>query len=149
MYTHILIPTDGSELARKGVDHGLTLAKKLGSRVTLLTVTEAFPIQAAPSGLGWVPSGPDMERWKTSQKSHADAVLAEVRKAAETMGVEASAVHVPDGRAADAIVETAKSAGCNLIVMGSHGRRGLTRLLLGSQTSEVLAHSPVPVLVVR
>ncbi len=149
MYKHILISTDGSDVAQKGVDHGLSLAKALGAKVTIVTVTERFPIYADVTGIGWVPGPTEVADYEAGQKKWADGVLARMKAAADKLGVEAETLHVPDALPAEAIIETAKSCGCGLIVMSSHGRRGLGRLLLGSQTSEVLAHSPVPVLVVR
>ncbi len=149
MYNHILISTDGSETATKGLDHGLTLAKALGSKVTIVTVTEAFPIHAAAAGDVWV--GPDEHNggYEETQQELAEGILKSAQEAAKKIGVSAELVHVPNSLAAEAIVETAKTRDCSLICMSSHGRRGLGRLLLGSQTAEVLAHSPVPVLVVR
>lgn len=149
MYAHILISTDGSEVAQKGVDHGLSLAKSLGARVTVVTVTERFPFRASAAGAGWVPTGDDIANYQASQKEHADRILAAVKDAAGKLGVAIEAIHVPDGWPSEAIIETAKAQDCSLIVMASHGRRGLGRLLLGSQTSEVLAYSTLPVLVVR
>ncbi|MEQ1941770.1 universal stress protein [Mesorhizobium sp. VNQ89] len=149
MYKHILISTDGSELAQKGVDHGLSLAKSLGAKVTIVTVTEPFPFSATAAGAGWVPGPDDIASYQEGQKEFADRTLAKVKEAAQVLGVEAATVHVADARPAEAILDVAKTEACSLIVMASHGRRGLGRLLLGSQTSEVLAHSSVPVLVVR
>jgi nucleotide-binding universal stress UspA family protein len=150
MYEHILISTDGSEVAQKGVDHGLSLAKNLGARVTIVMVTEQFPVPgyAGVAG-GWIPGPEDMARYEASQKEAAQKVLGAVETAAKELGVAADIVHVPDAFPAEAIIEVAKARDCSLIVMASHGRRGLRRLVLGSQTWEVLANSPVPVLVVR
>ena len=149
MYKHILISTDGSEVAQKGVDHGLSLAKSLAARVTVITVTEPFPYRAAASSTGWAPLPIDVSGYEQGQKDVAEKLLASAKDAAAKLGVEASILHVPDSPPAEAIVETVRTQGCSLIVMASHGRRGLGRMLLGSQTAEVLAHSPVPVLVVR
>jgi len=149
MYKHILISTDGSEVAQKGVDHGLSLARSLGARVSVITVTEPFPYYAAASSAGWAPLPVDISGYEEGQKDAAEKLLGNVKAAAAKLGVEAWVVHVPDSQPAEAIVETARTQGCSLIVMSSHGRRGLGRMLLGSQTAEVLAHSPVPVLVVR
>ena len=149
MYKHILISTDGSDVAQKGVNHGLYLAKSLAARVTVITVTEPFPYYAAASSAGWAPLPIDISGYEEGQKDAAEKLLAIVNEAATKLGVEASVVHVPDSTPAEAIVETARTQGCSLIVMSSHGRRGIGRMLLGSQTAEVLAHSPVPVLVVR
>jgi len=150
MYDHILISTDGSEVAQKGIDHGLSLAKSLGARVTVVMVTEGFPIYAQTGMTGaWIPGPTEMAQYEAGQKEMVQEVLAAVAAAAKQLGVSADTVHVPEGYPAEAIVDTAKARDCSLIVMGSHGRRGLRKLVLGSQTSEVLAHSPVPVLVVR
>ena len=150
MYDHILISTDGSEVAQKGVDHGLSLAKSLGARATIIMVTERFPIYAEPGIAGtWVPGPAEIAQYDASQKELAQKVLAAVEAAARKLGVPADTVHVPEAYPAEAIVELAKARNCSLIVMASHGRRGLRKLVLGSQTSEVLANSPVPVLVVR
>ncbi|MET0481745.1 MAG: universal stress protein [Aestuariivirgaceae bacterium] len=150
MYEHILISTDGSEVAQKGVDQGLSLAKQLGARVTIVMVTERFPVPVH-TGIagGWIPGPEEMARYEAAQKDMAREVLAAVAAAARKLGVPADTVHVPDGYPAEAIIEVAKARDCGLIVMASHGRRGLRKLLLGSQTAEVLADSPVPVLVVR
>ncbi len=149
MYKQILISTDGSELAQKGVDHGLSLAKSLGAKVIVITVTERFPIHAGSIAGGWVPGPTEMAAYEASQKEAAEKVLADVKAAADRLGVDAETIHVPDAFPAEAILETASTRNCSLIVMASHGRRGLGRLLLGSQTSEVVTSSPVPVLVVR
>lgn len=146
MYTHILVPTDGSELAQKGVDHGLSLAKALGSAVTIITVTEPYP---RVYGDGWAPGPDDIKRFEEDNRKAAAELLARAKAQAEKLGLTADVVHVPDVYPATAIVDSARQKGCNLIVMSSHGRRGIARMLLGSQTSEVLAHSEVPVLVVR
>jgi nucleotide-binding universal stress UspA family protein len=149
MYKHILISTDGSDVSQKGVDHGLSLAKALGAKVTIITVTERFPIRADVVGMGWVPGPTEMADYAAGQQKWAEGVLARAKEGADKLGVQADTLHVPDSLPAEAIIETAKARDCSLIAMSSHGRRGLGRLLLGSQTSEVLAHSPVPVLVVR
>lgn len=149
MYRHILISTDGSEVAQKGVDHGLSLAKTLGAKVTVVTVTEPFPFSATAAGAGWVPGPNDISTYEEGQKEFAGKVLDRVKEAAAKLGVTVETHHVPNAHPAEAIVDVAKSEDCSLIVMASHGRRGLGRLILGSQTSEVLTYSPVPVLVVR
>ncbi|MEK1889131.1 MAG: universal stress protein [Phyllobacterium sp.] len=151
MYSHILISTDGSELAKKGVDHGLSLAKRLGAKATIITVTEPFPIYATAGTMGvWPPIDPkEYELYEATQTEAAAKVLAAIEDSAEKLGVPVETVHVLEKRPAEAIIDTAKTRGCDLIVMASHGRRGLGRLLLGSQTSEVVAYGQVPVLVVR
>ena len=91
----------------------------------------------------------EVERYQSSQKAFAEEILTSVKTAANQIGVASETLHIPDKRPAEAILETAEAHEGSLIVMASHGRRGITRLLLGSQTAEVLAHSPFPVLVVR
>jgi nucleotide-binding universal stress UspA family protein len=149
MYQHILLATDGSELAQRGVDHGLSLAKALGAKVTIVTATEPFPFSSRAVGAGWVPTAEDRYNYEKGQKEFADETLKTAKDAADRIGVAAETLHIVDAHAATAIIETAQARDCSLIVMASHGRRGLGRLILGSQTAEVLAHSPVPVLVVR
>lgn len=149
MYSHILISTDGSELASKGLDHGLKLAKALGARVTIITVTERFPVYADALGAAYVTSETMLADYDASQRDAAAAVLNAAKSAADRVGVTAETLHIPNAQPAEAIIEAAKSRNCSLIAMASHGRRGLGRLVLGSVTAEVLAHSPVPVLVVR
>jgi nucleotide-binding universal stress UspA family protein len=147
MYNHILISTDGSEVAQKGVDHGLSLAKSLGARVTIIMATDRLPAYAFSDTFV---TGPELlAQYEATQKEIAQRTLAAVDAAAKKLGVSVDTVHVPEAYPAEAIVELAKERDCSLIVMSSHGRRGLRKLVLGSQTSEVLAHSPVPVLVVR
>ncbi|WFC41789.1 universal stress protein [Pseudoxanthomonas sp. SE1] len=148
MYRHILIATDGSELAGKGVEHGLALATRLQARATVLTVSE--PINTGfDDGLGWSAMGTSLPEFQAAREEAARKVLDAAAAQAATHGVEAQCLHVTDRYAAEAIVETAERQGCDLIVMASHGRRALGRLLLGSQTSEVLARCGVPVLVIR
>ena len=143
MYANILLSTDGSDVATKGVKHGLALAKALNAKVTVISVTEP------PSPIMWMPTQEDVDRFDAACKEHAGKVLNEARAMAERTGVSAELLHVPNAHPATAIIETAKSGGYHLIVMASHGRRGLRKLILGSQTSEVLVDGSVPVLVVH
>ena len=146
MYKHLLISTDGSDVAQKGVDQGLALAASLGAKATIVTVTEPFPAYASAAG-GWIPT--EMAGYAEAQKEFADRTLGRAAEGAGKLGVAIETLHVPDAQPVETIVETAKSRGCDLIVMASHGRRGLGRLLLGSTTAEVLSHGATPVLVVR
>lgn len=146
MYQHILISTDGSDVAQKGVDQGLALAKSLGAKVTIFTASERLPVYAGiDGGLGAFA----YDDYAAGQKEAAEKVLAATKASASRKGVEVDTVYTENALPAEAIIETAKARDCSLIVMSSHGRRGLGRLVLGSVTAEVLAHSPVPVLVVR
>jgi nucleotide-binding universal stress UspA family protein len=152
MYKHILVSTDGSEVAQKGVDHALDLARALKAKVTLISVAETIlPYATSDVGLGtstYIDPSMYIE-YADIQKRAAEKVLTDARDAAGLIGVEADTVCLENIVPAGAIVETASAHGCDLIVMSSHGRRGLRRLVLGSVTSEVLAISPLPVLVVR
>jgi len=145
MYKHILIASDGSELAGRAVEQGLTLAKTLGSKVTAVTVTE--PWTAAVSG-EWAVAFP-VEEYEKAAAANAQKILKSVSETAARFGVECEAVHVKDQFAAEGIVDEAKNRNCDLIVMGSHGRRGLVKFVLGSQASRVLTHSTTPMLIVR
>jgi nucleotide-binding universal stress UspA family protein len=150
MYAQILIATDGSELAGHALDQGLKLAKALGSRVTIVTVTEPAAVvgggYATMAGIGFDP----IPELIDAQKKIADGVLDAAAKTAEGQGVvDVKTLLVDNSFPAEGVVAAAEQIGADLIVMASHGRRGLGRLLLGSQTSNVLAHSKVPVLVTR
>jgi nucleotide-binding universal stress UspA family protein len=148
MYAHILIPTDGSETADRGLDHGLALAAKVGARVTVITATEALPsYSGVGTGFGLTPEV--TEAYDRQQAAHAQALLDAAKARAAAAGVACDTLHVPQAHAAEAIVEAARTQGADLIVMASHGRRGLGRLFLGSQAAAVVNQSPVPVLVVR
>ncbi|HEY8669460.1 MAG TPA: universal stress protein [Terriglobales bacterium] len=150
MYANILLSTDGSDVARKGVEHGVALAKALNAKVTVITVTEPLPVDyGGGHDSGWIPSREEFDSFEAACRERAGKVLAGARAMAEHIGTSAELLHVPNAYPATAIIETAKSRGCDLIVMASHGRRGLRKLLLGSQTSEVLLDGSVPVLVVR
>lgn len=149
MYARILIATDGSDLADRALEHGFQLAKLAGSDVTIVTVTE--PVTIVGGGYASVAGGvidPLPELVDAQEKAAKDLLDRAAKRAAE-QGITAKTILVDNSFAAEGIVETAKSIGAELIVMGSHGRRGLNRLLLGSQTNNVLAHTNIPVLVTR
>jgi len=149
MYTHVLIPIDGSELAQAGAAHGLSLAREHGARVTAMTATEAPGGQFAYSSELWTPGEAEMAAYEREQRRDAEAILAPVRASAAQLGIEIETVHVPDRRAAPAILDTARKCGCDVIVMASHGRTGMSRVMLGSHTAEVLARADIPVIVFR
>lgn len=148
MYRNILIATDGSDLAGKAVDHGVMLAKATGASVVFVTVTENWSAIAMGAESTQGMSNP-IESYEAIAAKRAQNILAAAKTAAEDAGIECETAHVPDQPPAEGIIETANEKGCDLIVMASHGRRGLNRLVLGSQTTEVLAYSKVPVLVLR
>lgn len=148
MYKHILIATDGSELAAKGMEHGMALAAPLGAKVTVLTVTEPLKARAAQAAIAGGVRDP-VARYDQAIDETMKERFAEIEKRAEAHGVEVELVHEIDEYPAEAIVRSAKLHNCDLIVMSSHGRRGARRLILGSQTSEVVTHTTIPVLVIR
>ena len=144
MYHHILIPTDGSPLSASAVEKGVALAKTLGAKVTALTVMEPFPV------LRGAPQSYDAPAEYT-RHAHAQAErhLAEAEQQAKLVGVPCEVVKVEHGQPYEAIIETAGARGCDLITMASHGRRGISALILGSETMKVLMHSKLPVLIYR
>jgi nucleotide-binding universal stress UspA family protein len=145
MYKHILIATDGSELAHKAVEQGFAIAKALGAKVTVVTVTEPWTA-VVPGEMGMAFP---IDEYEKGAAENAGNILDIVKREAATAGVACETVHMADQFPADGIIATAKDKGCDLIVMASHGRRGISRLLLGSQANQVVVHSTVPVLVVR
>jgi nucleotide-binding universal stress UspA family protein len=148
VYSHILIATDGSELAGTAVEHGLALATALNARVTFMTATPDWSAtqmaELAERGI----ADPVLD-YETKAAGWARKVLAGCEARATKIGVRAATLHVKDQAAADAIIDTAHNAGCDLIVMASHGRTGVTRMLLGSVALKVLAKCELPVLVCR
>ena len=149
MYTRIVVGVDSSELADKALNHALTLAKDWKARLFVVTATEPSTIVAPGAEMIAVNTGEFIAEMEVVKAQSAKATLDEVKATAKASGVNVDCIHVPSSVAADAILDTAKQQGADLIVMGSHGRRGLGRLLLGSQAADVLAHSTVPVLVIK
>jgi nucleotide-binding universal stress UspA family protein len=148
MYRHILIATDGSTLAEKAVKHGLSLAKSTGGKVTALIVEAPFSVYNVPeSRLRQMPEA--FAQHAEEIRKHATRVLDHVADAAKAAGVACETTQLESDQPYRAIIATAKEKGCDLIVMASHGRKGLSRLLLGSETQAVLSRVNVPVLVVR
>lgn len=148
MYKHILIATDGSELAKKAASEGFALAKSLGAKVTAVTVTEQWNAIAMAAKAERGPTNP-IEAYEQHAHAAADRILDDIASSASASGISCATLHVKDRPPADGIIDAAKSSGCDLIVMASHGRRGLSRLLLGSQAARVVTASDVPVLVCR
>ena len=140
MYRHILIPTDGSELAEHGMAHGLALAKSLGAKVSIIFVVEPFSEM----------TGRFLEAVATYaelRKEQAASALASAANLAKKAGVPCETIQVESGQPHQAIIAAAGDKGCDLIVMASHGRSGLSMLLIGSVTNKVLTQAKTPVLV--
>lgn len=145
MYKHMLIATDGSDFALRAARHGLQLAKANGTKVSVITVTPPWHAIS----LSEIALGHAEEQYDQRINRYAEDLLAKVGAAAKELGIACDIVHLSHERAYEAIIDTAKKRGCDLIVVGSHGRRGITGLVLGSETVKVLTHSKVPVLVYR
>ena len=147
MYQRILIATDGSTLSRKAVGSGIKLAALMGAQVVALKVVPRYPVSYFEGGM--TVSAKDVAKVEKQWAEAALAVVEDVKVSAEAKGVKAKAVITTSDLISESIIATAKKHKCDLIVMASHGRRGLKRLLLGSETVQVLTHSHVPVLVFR
>jgi nucleotide-binding universal stress UspA family protein len=147
MYKHILIPTDGSEIAEKAVAAGIEFAREASAKVTLFTAVPEF---SPPS------EGEIMARRVTSIADHArnsekmaSGILAPAVERARAAGLEFDTDHVQSNQPWQAIIDGARRHGCDAIFMGSHGRKGLSRLVHGSETQQVLTHSTIPTVVYR
>jgi nucleotide-binding universal stress UspA family protein len=145
MYTNILIPTDGTELAGKAVQHGIALAKRVGAKTTVLTVLPPFHTFTTDTQM--IEDTP--AQYKARMQEHARKTLGVIAQAAQAAGVTCETVQVEHEHPYQAIIDTAGSRGCDLIVMASHGRHGISAIVLGSETVKVLTHCKVPVLVHR
>lgn len=145
MYKHILLPTDGSDLSLNAVDAGIALAAKIGAKVFGLHVAAPFPALAYMTEVVTISASAYDEEAAT----RAERYLAEVAERAKSAGVDCDTHYTFDEHPAKVICEIAREHDCDLIVMGSHGRRGLDRLLLGSVTQRVLVGCDLPVLVCR
>lgn len=145
MFKHILLPTDGSELSVAAIQQGVRFAKSIGAKVTGLCV---MPHQHAFFYETEIPMEA-LEQAAKRYKQQADKYLAVIEKTAQDAGVASSVVYESNDSPYDAIIRVAEQKGCDLIMMASHGRRGVGALLLGSETQKVLTHSKIPVLVFR
>src|SRR6516225_4674587 len=145
LFKNILVATDGSDLAAKAVEQGVVFAKEIGAKITAVTVTEPFHLlSVAPSQLEFTPL-----EFKKHAEAHAEKVLGMVSGAAKAASVACETLHVEHEHVYQAIIDAAEARRCDLIVMASHGRRGVYAVVLGSETVKVLTHSKIPVLVYR
>ncbi|NLA68178.1 MAG: universal stress protein [Gammaproteobacteria bacterium] len=145
MYKHILVPTDGSELSQSAVEQGLEFAKSIGASVTFFTVTA--PIQVY--GVTGEPLAAGFDDYTKMAREEGARRLADAERRAAAAGVPCQTRMTESDHPWQAIIDAANDAGCDLIAMASHGRRGLSGLVLGSETLKVLTHSTIPVLVYR
>ena len=148
MYKHILLPTDGSDLSAKAIKVALQLAKSIGAKITAFNVTPAFPYVALEDSSIRIPASIKKQFHEASAEG-AGRLLDKVKMLATAEGVDCSVVSAHGAAPYDAIIKQARKSKCDLIVMASHGRKGLAGILIGSETAKVLTHSAIPVLVVR
>jgi nucleotide-binding universal stress UspA family protein len=144
MFKRILVPTDGSDITAKAVETAIGLAQAHDAELFTLSVKEPFPYSAVSE----IQPTPPQEFFDAQERLAASRVAA-VRSAAEAKGLDCQAHTVEAVHAWEAIIDHAKTQGCDLIVMASHGRRGISALLLGSETQKVLTHTQLPVLIVK
>ncbi len=144
MFKRILVPTDGSDITTKATETAIALAKTLGAEVFVISVKEPFPYSAISE---MQPTPP--QDFYDAQDRIANARANSVLEQCKAAGLKCHAHTVEALHPWEAIIDHAKTMGCDLIVMASHGRRGVSALLLGSETQKVLTHTTVPVLVVR
>ena len=149
MYRHLLLPTDGSKLAGKGFKTGVKLARALGAKVTGVYVIAPYtPPVYGDAAMYYMP-GLSPREYEKSAEQTARKALAAIEGEARSAGVPCAVRSVTEGHPHEGILKVARSVKCDAIVMATHGRGGLGGLLLGSETQRVLAHSKIPVIVVR
>jgi len=147
MFKHILIPTDGSELSRVTAQRGVSFAKEIGAKVTVFFAKPEYPIAYFGERAMIAPTTP--EKFSELADQQASEYLSEVEAQCAAAGVDCATATAASDIPYEAIIEAAERSGCDLIFMASHGRRGISGLLLGSETQKVLTHSRIPVLVYR
>jgi nucleotide-binding universal stress UspA family protein len=147
MYQKILIATDGSTLSKKAVTQAIAMAQLTGAELVALKVIPRYPLSYFEGGVALAASEIDRieKQWAELGQSIVDAVA----KSANAKGVKVKAITIKSDIVSEGIIASAKKHKCDLIIMASHGRRGIKRLLLGSETQQVLTHSHIPVLVLR
>lgn len=147
MYKRILVATDGSDLSRAAVHSAIELAAAVGAELVALYVVPRYPVSYFEGGMAI--SMDDIARTEKQWSDKGQAVVDAVQQSAQAAGVTARAVVAQSDLVAESIMATANKHSCDLVVMASHGRKGIQRVLLGSETQHVLTHSTIPVLVLR
>lgn len=147
MFKHILVPTDGSQLSQDTIHRAVSFAREAGAKITAFFAKPEYPIAYFGEGALIDPTTP--EKFAEIADQQAAEYLGAVRGMCEEAGVECDTVSTTSDVPYEAIIEAAEQAGCDLIFMASHGRRGISGFLLGSETNKVLTHSRIPVLVYR
>lgn len=147
MFKHILVPTDGSDLSRQTAERAVSFAKETGASVTVFFAKPEYPITYYGEGALIDPTTP--EKFAALMAEQANTYLNDIAKLCADAGVTCKTASATSDVPYEAIIAAAESAGCDLIFMASHGRRGFSAMLLGSETNKVLTHSKIPVLVYR
>jgi nucleotide-binding universal stress UspA family protein len=147
MYTNLLIATDGSKLSEKALTHGVGLAKAVGATITAFYAAPDYPMPAYADGVVYEPVS--RKEYAKLAAEDAERILETATARAKAAGVECKTAFTIASAPWEAILAGAKKHKCDAIVMASHGRRGLSAVLLGSETQKVLTHSKLPVIVVR
>ncbi len=147
MYKRILVATDGSDLSKAAVQSATELAAAVGAELVALYVVPRYPVSYFEGGIAI--SMDDIARTEKQWSDKGQAVVDAVQQSAQAAGVTTRAVVAQSDLVAESIMNTAKKHDCDLVVMASHGRKGIQRVLLGSETQHVLTHSTIPVLVLR
>jgi nucleotide-binding universal stress UspA family protein len=147
MYKHLLVATDGSKLSAKAVAHAIALAQALGAKLSAFYASPDYPMPVYAEGVSYA----QMTRKEYTARcaKEADRILNPISLKAEAAGLEFKAVHVIAAAPWEAILAAARKNKCDAIMMASHGRRGVSALLLGSETQKVLTHTTLPLIVVR
>jgi nucleotide-binding universal stress UspA family protein len=149
MYKKILIPTDGSSLAQLAVEKGVELAKALDASIVVLTVLEPFEVMRHFATADHERLTEAFSTYHREAGAHAKGVLNAAAAMAAEAGVPAETLQLESGHPFEAIIKAATEHAADLIVMSSHGRKGMAALMIGSETTKVLTHSKIPVLVLR
>ncbi len=147
MYKNLLVATDGSKLSGKAVAHGIGLAQAVGAKLTAFYAAPDYPMPAYADGIVYEPVS--RKEYAKLAGQDAEKILSAVVAKAEAAQIECKIAYSIAAAPWEAILDAAKKNKCDAIVMASHGRRGVTALLLGSETQKVLTHSKLPVIVVR
>ena len=145
MFKHILIPTDGSELSKLAITNGVQFAKEINAKITGLTVTPPYHYFAVDA----MQATTSVDDYSRQASELAERNLRVLSEAASEAGVPCEVLHRVNEHPYEEIVKTAKDFGCDVIFQASHGRRGVSALVIGSETNKVLTHSKIPVLVFR
>ncbi|MDP1527363.1 MAG: universal stress protein [Rhodocyclaceae bacterium] len=147
MFKHILVPTDGSALSTDTVKKAIEFAREAGARITFFYAKPEYPVSFYGEGALIDPTTP--EKFAELAEEQAQTLLASAESQAKSREVPCASVAITSDVPYEAIIAATEQAGCDMIFMASHGRRGISGLLLGSETQKVLTHSTVPVLVYR